>query len=138
MIDVGTGVELSLNISKEKLKESLYLLENEGYKVYKGQMPQVTNKGKYTTIKILCPPGTEYKDIYNFDKINSLEDYISYDNGETFKPAFAYPSSMDSKRLAIRYAEEGGTDRDGLIELRPGVKDLDLGGSNVCPSSNLG
>ena len=129
MIDVGTGVELSLNISKEKLKESLYLLENEGYKVYKGQMPQVTNKGKYTTIKILCPPGTEYKDIYNFDKINSLEDYISYDNGETFKPAFAYPSSMDSKRLAIRYAEEGGTDRDGLIELRPGVKDLDLGGS---------
>ena len=77
MVDVGKGVELSLNISKEKLKESLYLLENEGYKVYKGQMPQVTNKGKYTTIKILCPPGTEYKDIYNFDKINSLEDYIS-------------------------------------------------------------
>ncbi len=129
MIDVGAGVELSLNISKEKLKESLYLLEKEGYKLYTGQMPQVTNKGKYTTINVLCPPGTEYKEIFNYDKIHSLEDYISYDNGETFKPSFVYPSSMDSKRLAIRYAEDGGVDKDGLIEIRPGVKDLDLGKS---------
>lgn len=69
MIDVGAGVELSLNVSKEKLKESLYLLEKDGYKVYTGQMPQVTNRGKYTTINVLCPPGTEYKEIFNFDKI---------------------------------------------------------------------
>ena len=46
MIDVGTGVERELNISKEKLNQALYLLEREGYPVYKGGIPQVTNPGK--------------------------------------------------------------------------------------------
>lgn len=36
---------------------------------------------------------------------------------------------MDSKRLKIRYAEEGGLERDGLVQLRPGVADLSLGES---------
>jgi DNA-binding transcriptional regulator YiaG len=34
---------------------------------------------------------------------------------------------MDSKRLKIRYAEEGGIDKDGVIELRRGVSDISLG-----------
>ena len=34
---------------------------------------------------------------------------------------------MDSKRLMIRYDEDGGTLKDGLIELRRGVKDISLG-----------
>ena len=37
---------------------------------------------------------------------------------------------MDSKRLAIRYREKGGLEKDGLIELRRGAKDLDLGNSH--------
>ena len=37
---------------------------------------------------------------------------------------------MDSKRLQIRYAEDGGIHKDGVIELRRGVKDLDLGNSH--------
>ena len=37
---------------------------------------------------------------------------------------------MDSKRLAIRYAEDGGIQKDGLVEIRRGVADLDLGGSH--------
>ena len=36
MIDVGTGVELELNISKEKLNQALSIFEDEGYPVYKG------------------------------------------------------------------------------------------------------
>lgn len=135
MIDVGTGVERELEpflgtISKEKLNQALYMLEREGYEVYGGGVPQVTNPGKQTNIKVLCPPGTEHKEIYNFENIHSLVDYISYDGGDTFKPAFVYPESMDSKRMKVRYAEEGGIDKDGVIEIRRGVADLDLGDAN--------
>ena len=129
MIDVGTGVERELGISKEKLNQALYILEKEGYPIYKGGIPQVTNPGQQTNQMVICPPGTEHKDIYNFDKVHTLNDYISYDNGESFRKAFVYPESMDSKRLKIRYAEEGGIEKDGIIELRRGVKDLSLGDS---------
>lgn len=130
MIDVGTGVERELGISREKLNQALYMLEMEGYAVYGGGVPQVTNKGQQTNLKVLCPPGTEHKDIYNFGEIHSVVDYISPDGGETFKPAFVYPGSMDSSRLKIRYAEEGGLQRDGTVELRRGVADLSLGESS--------
>jgi len=42
MIDVGTGVERELGISKEKLNQALYILEMEGYPVYGGGVTQVT------------------------------------------------------------------------------------------------
>ena len=102
MIDVGAGVERELGVKKEKLKEALYILEREGYEVYGGGVPQVTNKGKQTNLKVLCPPGTEHKDIYNFDEVHSVRDYVSHDDGETFDPKWVYPESMSSKRLAIR------------------------------------
>ena len=34
----------------------------EGYETFGGGVPQVTNKGKQTNIKVLCPPGTPYKE----------------------------------------------------------------------------
>ena len=129
MIDVGTGVERELNISKEKLDQALYILEREGYPTYGGRVDQVTNPGKKTTLRVLCPKDTEHKEIYNYDKINSLSNYVSHDDGKTFD-TFVYPKSMDSKRLQIRYAEDGGIHKDGVIELRRGVKDLDLGNSH--------
>ena len=88
MIDVGTGVERELGISKEKLNQALYMLELEGYPVYGGRVPQATNPGKFTTLSVICPPGTEHKDIYDFENIHSLKDYISYDDGDSFKKAF--------------------------------------------------
>lgn len=129
MIDVGTGVERELNISKEKLKEALYILEREGYPIYKGGVPQATNPGKQINQMVICPPGTKHKEIYDFDKVHSLTDYVSHDGGETFDK-FVYPKSMDSKRLKIRYAEDGGLEKDGIVELRRGVDDLSLGDSH--------
>lgn len=130
MIDVGTGVERELGISKEKLNQALYMLELEGYPVYGGRVPQATNPGKFTTLSVICPPGTEHKDVYDFENIHSLKDYISYDDGDSFKKAFEYPESMSSDRLKIRYAEDGGVNKDGVIEIRRGVEDLSLGDSH--------
>lgn len=130
MIEVGVGVERELGISKEKMKQALYILEMEGYPTYGGGVPQATNPGKQTNIQVLCPPGTPHKDIYQFDKVNSVIDYTSNDDGKTYHKKFTYPESLDSSRLQIRYAEEGGLQKDGVIELRRGVPDLDLGGSH--------
>lgn len=129
MIDVGIGVERELGISKEKLNQALYILEMEGYPIYGGGVPQITNTGKQTNIKVICPPGTEHKEIYQFENIHSVTDYVSHDGGETFD-TFIYPKSMDSSRVKIRYAEEGGIQKDGVIELRRGVDDLSLGDSH--------
>jgi hypothetical protein len=129
MIDVGTGVERELGISKEKLKQALYILELKGYPTYGGGIAQATNKGQQTNLKVLCPPGTEHKDIYDYSKINSIGNYVSRDGGQTFD-TFHYPTSLDSKRLDIVYGDKGGSAKDGVIELRRGVKDLSLGNSN--------
>ena len=129
MIDVGNGVELELGISKEKLNQALDILEEEGYPVYKGGIPNITNPGKQINQKVICPPGTEHKEIYNFDQVHSISDYHSADGGKTFDK-FVYPKSLDSKRIMIRYDEDGGTLKDGVVEIRRGVQDLDLGGSH--------
>lgn len=130
MIDVGKGVERELGCSKEKLAEALYILNAEGYPTYSGRVEQVTNPGKFTTVTVAAPPGTEHKEMYRFDKVHTVRDYVSHDNGETYQPRFVYPKSMDSSRLKIRYAEEGGLEKDGVIELRRGVDDLSLGESH--------
>lgn len=132
MIDVGTGVERELGISREKLNQALYILEMEGYPVYGGGVPQVTNPGKQTNIKVICPPGTEHREIYDFNNVHSVKDYdqILSEDGQKIRPAFQYPESMDSSRLKINYAEDGGIQKDGVIEIRRGVDDLSLGDSH--------
>lgn len=135
MIDVGKDVERELNVTRTKLDQALYALEAEGYKVYQGRVEQPTNRGNWTTQMVLCPPGTDHKAIYELDKIHTVTDYKSSDDGATFQKKFTYPSSLDSKRLMVRYADDVGSDgfkgieKDGIIELRRGVKDLSLEGT---------
>ena len=129
MLDVGEGVERELGISREKFGQALAILEADGYPVYTRGVAQVTNPGRQTITMVLCPKDTEYKEVYDSKNIHTVKDYISYDGGETFKKAFEYPESMDSDRIKIRYAEEGGINKDGVVEIRPNVKDLSLGNS---------
>lgn len=130
MLDVGVGVDRELKISKEKLEQALFILQaEEGCEVYGGRFPQVTNKGQMTTQKVLCVKGTKHSDIYDLDKIDTVKDYISRDDGATFEKKFHYPESLDSKRLMIRYKEDGGIEKDGVVELRRNIPDLSLGES---------
>ncbi len=128
-LDVGVGVEREIGITRTKLDVALEILQAEGYNVYNARVPQATNKGQFTTIKVLAKPDVEWKDIYNYSEIGHLNEYISPDNGDhIFK--FQYPTSMNSNRLMVRFDEDGGTAKDGLVEIRRGVKDLSLGESN--------
>lgn len=130
MLDVGKGVERELGISQNTLKEALFILETEGYNVYGVGVPQVTNKGKQINTTVLTDKDTEYKDVYSdFANIKSVGNYHSTDSGSTFTK-LEYPASIDSKRVKIRYGDEGGSEKDGVIELRRGVEDLSLGNSH--------
>lgn len=128
MIDIGTGVERELGISKEKLNTAVHILEMEGYHVYGGGVAQINNPGKQTNLKVLAKPDVEHKEIFDFKNVKSVSDYVSTDDGNDYQ-TFKYPTSLDSKRLAIRGVEDGGAEMDGVMEIRRGVKDLDLGGS---------
>lgn len=132
-INVGEVAEKQLGISRTKLDQALYALESEGYKVYQNRVEQPTNRGNWTTQMVLCPPGTEHKDVINHpEKVKTIEDYQYQEGTDSFKKKFTYPASLDSKRLMVRYADDVGADgfkgieKDGVIELRRGVKDLDL------------
>jgi len=136
-LDVGTGVELELGVSKERLKDALYILEQEGYTVRYGSVNQATNPNQKTNLKVLCPPGDDPKNAgFDYENIHTFKDYESIDisnkeiDTDKHPAKFEYPTSLDSKRLMVRYAEDGGTDLDGTIELRPGCADLSLGGSH--------
>lgn len=130
MLDVGAGVERELGVSATKLKEALYLLEAEGYNIYPVGVPQVTNVGSQTITKVLTNPDVTYKDAYqNMGDIQSVRDYHSTDGGSTYDK-IEYPSSISSSRVSIRYADDGGLNKDGVIEIRRGVADLDLGNSH--------
>ena len=131
MIDVGIGAEKNLGVSQGTLKEALFILETEGHNVYGIGIPQVTNPGRQTITPILCKPGIEYKDVYqNLGEIQQAGAKThSEDGGETFD-SIKYPKSIDLSRIMIRYGDQGGTDKDGVIELRRGVRDIDLGKSS--------
>lgn len=130
MLDVGPGVERELGVSKQKLEEALRILELEGYPVYGIGIKQINRVGQQTNTTVLCPPGTEHKDVYqNIGDIQSVGDYHSTDGGSTFNK-LQYPASIDSSRVSIRYGDQGGLNKDGVIELRRGVADLDLGNSH--------
>ena len=134
-IDVGAGVELEMGITKGKLKDALDILVEEGYTVEGIGVPQVKDKRKRTIVTVVHDDTVTTRDLYNdYSKIQSYGEYYSADGGETWSKR-EYPASIDSSRVKIKYGDEGpagntGSDKDGVIEIRRGVKDLDLGNAH--------
>lgn len=129
-VDVGKGVELHMGISAEKLRGAYKLLASEDppYQMHSIDIEQL-GTGKMTRTKVLTSPGTSFKELWeNRDKITPAQ-IVSSDGGKTYRPRVLPPISIDPKRVKVRYAEEGGTDADGVIFVRPGVKDVSLGKS---------
>lgn len=124
-IDVGSGVEQHLGVSDTRLKTAVTMLEERGYNVYNLHVPQAQGTNK-TTIRTLTKPETTYADAHqNMDKIQQVTFY-SKDLGHNYETP-GPPLSISSKRLAINYAEDGGTDADGVVYVRPGAENLSFG-----------
>lgn len=126
-IDIGAGTEVTLGTTATSLKLAASTLEAQGYKVEDIKIRQL-GTDKYTTTRVLVAPGTEKREVVqNLDKIHVVG--VRTDpagNKLSLKP----PAPLDSKRVMVRYSEQGGADMDGVIEIRRGLKDLNLGKSN--------
>lgn len=129
-IDIGPGTETMMGIAKTKLDTAVQMLIEEGYEVHHYRQAQAGMPGKYTTMSILCPPGTTKKEVLeNKANFATIIDYRSSDRGKNIY-GIEPPTPLDSKRVKVRYKEDGGDDKDGVIEIRRGVEDLSLGNSN--------
>lgn len=134
VLDVGAGVERELGVSRQTLQEALFILETEGYVhtgISLGQMPNPHNR---TTYEVIAKSDKDAKGVQRElyedpSKIQSFKEYYSNDGGVTYSK-LEYPASINSDRVKIQYGDEGGKLKDGVIEIRRGVEDLDLGNSH--------
>ena len=144
-LDISTGTELGYpwsddapktGISSSQLRTASIMLKEKGYAIHVINLPQVTNPGQYTNTTVLAPAGTTKKDIFNnLSSLHAVEEYTP-DAGKTWWVP-EQPAQIDRSRVYVRYAETGqdgkgpgGKDRDGMVEIRPGVADLSLGQSS--------
>ena len=137
-VDVGAHVEKDLpiqgpeskiGISPDKFKTALSILKEEGYSVHPVNVLQA-GTGETTKQLVLVKPGVTQKEAWlNRDKIRLISEK-STDHGRNFENVgFKPPLHIDAKRVGVLYKEDGGADADGVVYVRPGVKDVDLGKS---------
>lgn len=126
-IDIGKGTEQYMGITAAKLKNAVAALEEDGYVVYPNIPVEQLTTGKETNIKVLAAPGTSWGEVVkNKYDIQMVTDVYSEDGGRTME-RLGPPKNIDSSRVMVRYAEDGGKNKDGVIELRRGVDDISLG-----------
>lgn len=129
-LDVSKGVGAQLNISNEKLKNAILILQDEGYILHTIKVEQATNPTRKTTIQVLTKGDKNWNEVWeNRDKIRSPLGTWFEDNGKTNRNV-REPVSIDSSRIMVNYGTEdgkGGALKEGLIEIRPGVADLSMG-----------
>jgi len=125
-VDIGVGMERHIGVSRTKLKTAVAMLEDEGYGIHYLKVPQL-GTDHHTSMMALAKPGVDSKEVYkNRDKIRMVTDHYTEDGGRSWLGVEPI-KNVSSKRIDIRYAEGGGKDKDGIIELRRGVEDLSLG-----------
>lgn len=130
-IDIGAGIENHVGVSRTKLNTAVAELQEQGYKVHRVNVEQIGIPGQFTIVKVLGAPDTTWSEVVkDVSKIQSITAY-SNDFGRSYNSVLGLKpiQSIDSKRIQVRFSEDGGNSKDGVIELRRGVPDLDLGGS---------
>lgn len=127
--DVSSGSEHWMGVSRDKLIKAYTNLELNGYNVHQITIRQ-QNTGYNTHTDVLCPPGTTWAEAQNNqDKIKLYSTATSEDGGRTYNK-IVEPVRIDQSRIFFKYAEDGGSAKDGMIELRRNVEDLDIGNAH--------
>lgn len=128
-VDIGVGNAENLGISKTRFDTAVKALENEGYKVYYLSVEQAGIAGQNTSVKVLCKPDVKWSEVNsNKDQIAIINQRFIDPNSiqlHTLKPV----ESISSKKIMVRYDEDGGGKKDGIIELRRGADGLSMGNS---------
>lgn len=128
IIDIGTGVEHQLGLTRTKLDTAIAVLKEQGYQVHRFKEPQI-GTGKLTEFKVLMKPGTTQKEAWTRrGELKQINEF-SEDGGRSYLQ-LQVPKTIDASRIGVRYKEQGGADADGVIYVRRGVDDVSIGGKN--------
>lgn len=128
VIDIGGGIESHLHIAKTQLDAAIAVLKAEGYKQHYIKVPQVAT-GKMTTVRVLAKADVPWSSIVKDNSLIKTIVQSTDDHGRNWT-GIDPPLTVDPKRVSVRYKEQGGSDADGVIYIRPGVSDVSLGGKN--------
>lgn len=123
-IDVGRGQEQYMGVPKSVRDSALAILQDEGYFVHRIPVPGAG--GRNTTTPTLTKEDWKTT-ISNTDKIKPVGAF-TVDKGAQWT-TIKDPLSIDPARLQVVYGAEGAKS-DGVIYVRPGVADLDMGGTH--------
>lgn len=137
-LDVGKGTELNLGVSQDRLNTALAILQEQGYEYGNVYVKQVSSStGQQTTISTLCPPGGSLKEATaNLSLIKTVDDPDGITEAVTRRGVGESPR-VDLSRIEIKYDEDGGTARDGMIQIRA-VRDKNGNLVAACPDLSLG
>ena len=122
-IDIGKGVEYTLGTSADGLNTAVEMLKKKGYTVQNAYLRQVQDPSRNTPYVVLCPPGSENdppiwkhpEDIKRIADPSDKDNDISIMNAER---GIGDPPLVSLDRIKIRYDEQGGRDRDGMVQIR--------------------
>lgn len=126
-LDIGPGGENFFGVKWDTFKTAAAVLEEQGYHIYPMYYDRMGGQNQLT-VNVLCAPDVTYKDCYaHKGEVQSVMDYVNQNGLPSNVLGLRPPVSVDSDRIMVRYAEDGGADRDGMIQLKRGVEDLGLG-----------
>lgn len=127
-VDIGPGTEQWLNQTRTSFKNSVKMLEDQGYQIQYYPVDQMGTNHK-TTITVLAKPGSPYRSGEEKFDISSIAARVVDESGSVSKLGLEKPVSVDPSRIKVNYTtgDKGGIERDGLIFIRPGNPDLSLG-----------
>lgn len=123
IVDIGKGTGLQMGLSSERLRAAASVLRDEGYVTYNIPVPMVGSKNS-TNQLVMVKPGITWGQARKMaDKIHTMGEWTE-DDGITFF-GIRKPVGIDPKRVKIEYESP----EDGVVYVRPGVDDLDMGGN---------
>lgn len=142
IIDVSSSVEHYIGCSQNSLKAAIELLREEGYTTTSFALKQVANRNLETTISVLAKPGEDTKNLFRHpDRVKQISDVEETFDNDIQNPATRTGCNISPMvsldRIKIRYGDEGGTDRDGLIEIKA-VRDENGNLTAASPDLSLG
>lgn len=129
IVDVGKGVQEALRLKETEKNTLVRALELEGYNKY--TLRERSSTGQAPTTMVLTKPDITRTDVFK----NKHQIQVFSGDADTIKrgknpTGTLKPISVNKDRVMVRYGGEGGEGEDGLIYIRPGVKDLNLGGKH--------
>lgn len=128
-VDVSDGAAERIGLKESELKAAyMRMAVNGELSLHNVSFTQL-GTGNITKMRVVAPVDATPSEVrQNKFKIKTIDAYVE-DETRTLRN-IEPPINVDPKRIKIRYGEEGGLDKDGVIEIRKGVKDLDLGNAS--------